>query len=119
MPEIAVFETHPAAPAPPQAHSDAQLLEIWLHGRPAHTQRLCQAISPGSAPPPGNPCWPSDIASATCPSTSAAPCGCPPCAVAWPNASCPRPTVHRILSLEPNERNRALFRPPDPEEKDL
>jgi len=33
MPEIAVFETLPAAPAPPQAHSDAQLIEIWLHGR--------------------------------------------------------------------------------------
>jgi hypothetical protein len=39
MPEIAVFETLPAAPAPPQAHSDTQAIEIWLHGRPAHTRR--------------------------------------------------------------------------------
>jgi len=39
MPEIAVPEILPAAPAPPQAHSDAQLIEVWLHGRPAHTQR--------------------------------------------------------------------------------
>src|ERR1035438_8878314 len=39
MPEIAISETLPAAPAPPQASSDAQLIEIWLHGRPAHTQR--------------------------------------------------------------------------------
>ena len=39
MPEIAVFETLPAAPALPQVSSDAQAIEIWLHGRPAHTQR--------------------------------------------------------------------------------
>jgi integrase/recombinase XerD len=39
MPEIAISETLPAAPAPPQASSDAHLIEIWLHGRPPHTQR--------------------------------------------------------------------------------
>ena len=35
-PEIAVFrpvEALPEAPALPQAHSDDQLIEIWLHGR--------------------------------------------------------------------------------------
>ena len=39
MPEIAIPDFLPAAPALPQAHSDAQLIEIWLHGRPLHTQR--------------------------------------------------------------------------------
>ena len=39
MPEIAISETLPAAPAPPQTHSDAQCIQTWLHGRPAHTQR--------------------------------------------------------------------------------
>jgi len=39
MPETAVSEILPAAPAPPQAHSDAQCIQTWLHGRPAHTQR--------------------------------------------------------------------------------
>ena len=43
MPEIAVSEILPAAVAPPQASSDAQLIEIWLHGRPAHTQRAYAA----------------------------------------------------------------------------
>ena len=39
MTEIAVSEFLPAAPVPPQASSDTQLIETWLHGRPAHTQR--------------------------------------------------------------------------------
>src|ERR1035437_9394717 len=39
MPEIAVSDLLPAAPAPPQANSDAQLIEIWLHGRSTPTQR--------------------------------------------------------------------------------
>jgi integrase/recombinase XerD len=45
-PEIAVsrpFEALPEAPALPQAHSDDQLIEIWLHGRSVHTQRAYRA----------------------------------------------------------------------------
>jgi integrase/recombinase XerD len=37
MAEIAFSET--LAPIPAQAHSDAQLIALWLHGRPLHTQR--------------------------------------------------------------------------------
>jgi hypothetical protein len=33
------FRDPPGRAAPPQANSDAQLIEIWLHGRPPHTQR--------------------------------------------------------------------------------
>ena len=43
MHEIAVPEILPAVPALTQAHSDAQLIEIWLHGRPPHTQRAYAA----------------------------------------------------------------------------
>jgi hypothetical protein len=43
MPEIAVFEILPAALAPPQAHSDAQLIQTWLHSRSVHTQRAYAA----------------------------------------------------------------------------
>ena len=44
--EIALFrppEALPEAPALPQAHSDDQLVAIWLHGRSPHTQRAYQA----------------------------------------------------------------------------
>jgi integrase/recombinase XerD len=37
MAEIALSGT--LAPIPPQAHSDGQLIELWLHGRSLHTQR--------------------------------------------------------------------------------
>ena len=33
------MEALPGAPALPQAHSDDQLVAIWLHGRSVHTQR--------------------------------------------------------------------------------
>src|SRR5664279_3074004 len=45
-PEIALsrpIEVLPEAPALPQAHSDDQLVEIWLHGRSPHTQRAYRA----------------------------------------------------------------------------
>src|SRR5437762_4749436 len=45
-PEIALsapIEALPEVPALPQAHSDAHLLEIWLHGRSVHTQRAYSA----------------------------------------------------------------------------
>ena len=44
--EIALFrppEALPEAPALPQAHSDDQLVAIWLHGRSTHTQRAYRA----------------------------------------------------------------------------
>jgi integrase/recombinase XerD len=37
--EIAVFRPLDSLPDTPQASSDTQLLEIWLHGRSIHTQR--------------------------------------------------------------------------------
>ena len=43
MPQIAATEALLPAPAQPQAHSDAQLIEIWLHGRSSHTQRAYAA----------------------------------------------------------------------------
>jgi integrase/recombinase XerD len=39
MGEIAAFENLPA----PQAHSDSQSIEVWLHGRSPHTQRAYAA----------------------------------------------------------------------------
>jgi hypothetical protein len=44
MPEIAPLEALLPAPAPPQAHSDAQLVEIWLHGRSSHAQRFADSF---------------------------------------------------------------------------
>ena len=44
--EIALFgpvDALPEVPAPPQAHSDDQLIAIWLHGRSVHTQRAYAA----------------------------------------------------------------------------
>jgi integrase/recombinase XerD len=44
--EIALFgpvEALPEVPALPQAHSDDQLIDIWLHGRSVHTQRAYAA----------------------------------------------------------------------------
>ena len=44
--EIAIstpLEALPTAPAVPQAHSDDQLVAIWLHGRSVHTQRAYRA----------------------------------------------------------------------------
>src|SRR3954452_9466988 len=32
----------PAAPMPTQASSDAEVIELWLHGRSPHTQRAYQ-----------------------------------------------------------------------------
>jgi integrase/recombinase XerD len=43
MSEIATSRAPISAPALQQAHSDAQLLEIWLHGRSLHTQRAYRA----------------------------------------------------------------------------
>jgi integrase/recombinase XerD len=43
MSEIATSELLPALSTPPQAHSDGQLIEIWLHGRSEHTQRAYAA----------------------------------------------------------------------------
>jgi integrase/recombinase XerD len=37
--KIAIFQALVSAPDQPQAASDAQLIEIWLHGRSTHTQR--------------------------------------------------------------------------------
>ena len=37
------LEALPTAPALPQAHSDDQLIGIWLHGRSVHTQRAYRA----------------------------------------------------------------------------
>ena len=45
-PEIALstpLEALPEVPALAQAHSDAHLIEIWLHGRSVHTQRAYRA----------------------------------------------------------------------------
>ena len=39
----APLEALPEAPALPQAHSDDQLTDIWLHGRSVHTQRAYRA----------------------------------------------------------------------------
>jgi integrase/recombinase XerD len=39
MPEIATSQALLPAPATSQAHSDDQLIAIWLHGRSVHTQR--------------------------------------------------------------------------------
>jgi integrase len=42
--EIAApIEALPEVPDLPQAHSDDQLIEIWLHGRSVHTQRAYRA----------------------------------------------------------------------------
>lgn len=43
MSETGVGEVFLPAPAPPQAHSDRQLIEIWLHGRSRDTQRAYAA----------------------------------------------------------------------------
>ena len=43
MSEIAVSKPLPLAPADQQAHSDAQVIQIWLHGRSLHTQRAYAA----------------------------------------------------------------------------
>jgi integrase/recombinase XerD len=43
MPDIAASQALLPAPARPQARSDAQLIEVWLHGRPSHTQRAYAA----------------------------------------------------------------------------
>jgi integrase/recombinase XerD len=43
MSEIATSAAVLPAPAPQQAHSDAQLIAIWLHGRSEHTQRAYAA----------------------------------------------------------------------------
>lgn len=43
MPEIAASEAVLPAPWYPQAGSDAQLIELWLHGRSPHTQRAYAA----------------------------------------------------------------------------
>jgi integrase/recombinase XerD len=43
MPATAASEALAPAPVAPQAHSDAQLVEIWLHGRSSHTQRAYAA----------------------------------------------------------------------------
>ena len=43
MSETAVSEIFLPVPAPQQAHSDNQLIEIWLHGRSPHTQRAYAA----------------------------------------------------------------------------
>jgi integrase/recombinase XerD len=43
MPETAASEALAPAPVAPQAHSDPQLVEIWLHGRSSHTQRAYAA----------------------------------------------------------------------------
>jgi integrase/recombinase XerD len=41
--EIAVSRGLASLPEAPRADSDAQLLEIWLHGRSRHTQRAYRA----------------------------------------------------------------------------
>jgi len=41
--EIAVSQVFASLPEAPQAGSDSQLLEIWLHGRSRHTQRAYRA----------------------------------------------------------------------------
>ena len=41
--EIAVSPVFTTLPEAPLANSDAQLLEIWLHGRSRHTQRAYRA----------------------------------------------------------------------------
>jgi len=43
MSEIALSKPLPLAPADQQAHSDAQVIQIWLHGRSLHTQRAYAA----------------------------------------------------------------------------
>src|SRR5438270_8881433 len=43
MIEIATSAALLPAPALPQAHSETQLIEIWLHGRSPHTQRAYRA----------------------------------------------------------------------------
>ena len=43
MSEIANSSLLPATAPAVQAHSDDQLLEIWLHGRSSHTQRAYRA----------------------------------------------------------------------------
>ena len=43
MSETALSKPLPLAPAAQQAHSDAQVIQIWLHGRSLHTQRAYAA----------------------------------------------------------------------------
>jgi integrase/recombinase XerD len=43
MPDSAASEALLPAPAQPQARSDVQLIEIWLHGRSSHTRRAYAA----------------------------------------------------------------------------
>jgi integrase/recombinase XerD len=43
MSETALSQSRLPASAPPQVHSDHQLIEIWLHGRSQHTQRAYAA----------------------------------------------------------------------------
>ena len=142
MPEIAIPDFLPAAPAPPQAHSDAQLIEIWLHGRPLHTQRayagdVARFCAAARKPLPSVTL--ADLQSFADSLESLAPASrcrtlsavksllafghrigylpldvgralrLPAVRSRLAERILPEADVHRILSLEPNERNHALL----------
>ncbi len=142
MRQISAVEPLPPAPAPQQAHSDAQLIDIWLHGRSPHTQRAYTADVARFCVATGKP-----LASATLADLQEfadslgglAPATCyrilsavksllafghrigylrfdigralrlPALRSRLAERILPEADVHRILSLEPNPRNRALL----------
>ncbi len=139
MPEIANLEP---GPVQRQAHSDAQLLEIWLHGRSRHTQRAYAADVTRFLAGAGKPLAGvtlADLQSFADSLADLAPAtryrilsavksllafghriGYLPFdvgrALRLPAIRCrlaerilPEAEVHRMLSLEPDERNRAIL----------
>jgi integrase/recombinase XerD len=132
MAEIALSGT--LAPIPPQAHSDGQLIELWLHGRSLHTQRayagdIARFLGGAGKSLPGF----ADSLGGLAPASRYRILSAVKSLLAFghrigylafdvgrvlrlPSVRdrlaeriLPEADVHRILSLEPNERNRALL----------
>lgn len=118
----------------PQAHSDSQLVEIWLHGRSPHTQRAYAADVSRFMSAAGQPLVSvtlahlqnfADSLGNLAPASryrilsDKIPAGLRPShwipalrrgpAAAAAGAPQPSGRPHRMLSLEPDERNRAIL----------
>jgi integrase/recombinase XerD len=141
MAEVALAESF--VPVPPQAHSDGQLVELWLHGRPPHTQRAYAGDIVRFLGGAGKPALPgvtlADLQGFADTLTGLAPASryrilsavksllafghrigylafdvgralrLPPVRNRLAERILPEADVHRMLILEPRERNRALL----------